>query len=135
MERWTDAQLAMFTAANALEYEADLIAGKEMVELFLKRRRELRAFSALDLYAEDRGLCCRARITYGMNPDGTPWCDSCSSRFRWFNAVANYKPAGGDPSQPPQELRSRADRIRSSTVRSTRMVCKPCAEKNDDYDH
>ena len=71
-----------------------------------------------------------------MNPDGTRWCDRCSPKFRWFNAVAEYKPAGSKyPPQPAQELRNRADRIRSSIVRPTRMVCKPCAEKNDDQDH
>ena len=105
------------------------------VEPFLKRKRELHVYSALDLYAEDRGLCCRDYIVHGRNPDGTRWCDRCLSKFRWFSAAANYEPDDGDLSQPAQELRNRADGIRSSIVRPTRMVCKPCAEERDGYDH
>jgi hypothetical protein len=135
LDRYTDAQMARFAEATALAQEADMIESRKRIEPYLKRRRELQVYSAMDLYAEDKGLCCRAYFIHGRNPDGTPWCDRCSPSFRWFRAAVNYEPADGNLSQPPQELRNRADTIRSSIVRPTRMVCKPCAEKRDGYDH
>ena len=93
-------------------------------------------YSAKNLYAEDKGLCCRDFIIQGRNPDGTRWCDRCSIHFAWFSWACEDPPDDCQYlPQPPQELRDRADTIRSSIVRPTRMVCKPCAEKRDGYDH
>jgi hypothetical protein len=127
--------MARFAEASALDQEANMIESRKRIEPYLKRRLELQVYSAMDLYAEDKGLCCRAYFIHGRNPDGTKWCDRCLSRFRWFSAASDYKPVAEDRRQPAQVLRDQADRIRSSIARPTRMVCKPCAEKRDDHDH
>ena len=91
-----------------------------------------RPISALDVYAEANGLCCRSHFVYGKNPDGTRWCADCRIQFGLIRAASEVvvKREEGHETlmRRADTLEANADTISARVgPMPAMMVCEPCA--------